>query len=181
MKRNVTIHYIVVTTDISQWTLVLLKKSFHYTWCFFTNSQAKIVHSNKKQPLMTKNRKWTKPTVLFCGGKYPWWYHRYRKAKIDCLSFVYVPTTSAAHNRLLFFFFLLRPFTVLMKKTRAVKQSIFLRCLWMVQSIRMWRHDNQNINLSKIKLNWLKVKKYLASPTMLQCLSNEVMFMNNIF
>jgi hypothetical protein len=55
--------------------------------------------------------------------------HRYRKAKIDCLSFVYVPATSATHNRLLFFFFLLRPFTVLMKKTRAIKQSIFLRCL----------------------------------------------------
>jgi hypothetical protein len=46
--------------------------------------------------------------------------------KIDCLSFVYVPATSAAHNRLLFFFFLLRLFTVLMKKTRAVKHSIFL-------------------------------------------------------
>jgi hypothetical protein len=46
-------------------------------------------------------------------------------AKIDCLSFVYVPTTSAAHNRLLFFF-LLRPFIVLMKKTHDAKQSIFL-------------------------------------------------------
>ena len=32
--------------------------------------------------------------------------------KIDCLSFVYVPATSAAHYRLLFCFFLLRPFTV---------------------------------------------------------------------
>ncbi len=41
------------------------------------------------------------------------------------LKFCYVPATSAAHNRLLFFF-LLRPFTVLMKQTRAVKQSIFL-------------------------------------------------------
>ncbi len=37
-----------------------------------------------------------------------------------------MPATSAAHNRLLFFFFLLRPFTVLIKKTRAVKQSVFL-------------------------------------------------------
>ncbi len=51
------------------------------------------------------------------------------RPKIDCLSFVYVPATSAAHNRLLFFFLLLRPFTVLMKNTRAIKQSIFLRCL----------------------------------------------------
>jgi hypothetical protein len=51
--------------------------------------------------------------------------HRYRSAKIDCLSFVYVPATSAAHNRLLFFFFLLRPFTILMKKARVVKQSIY--------------------------------------------------------
>jgi len=51
-----------------------------------------------------------------------------KSPKIDCLSFVYVPATSAAHNRVLFcfFFFLLRPFTVLMKKTRAVKQSIIL-------------------------------------------------------
>jgi hypothetical protein len=31
--------------------------------------------------------------------------HRYRSAKIDCLSFVYVPATSAAQNMLLFFFF----------------------------------------------------------------------------
>ncbi len=34
--------------------------------------------------------------------------HRYQKAKIDCLSFVYVPATSAAHNKLLFFFFCCR-------------------------------------------------------------------------
>jgi hypothetical protein len=37
-----------------------------------------------------------------------------------------MPATRAAQNRLLFFFFLLRPFTVLMKKTRIIKQSIFL-------------------------------------------------------
>jgi len=48
------------------------------------------------------------------------------KRKNRLLKFCYVPATSAAHNRLLFFLFLLRPFTVLMKKTRAVKQSIFL-------------------------------------------------------
>jgi len=42
-----------------------------------------------------------------------------------------VPSTSAAQNRLLFFFFLLQPFTALMKKTRAVKQSIIFRCLWL--------------------------------------------------
>jgi hypothetical protein len=50
--------------------------------------------------------------------------------KIDCSSLFIVPATSAAQNRLLFFFFLLRPFTVLMKKTRAIKQSIIFRCLW---------------------------------------------------
>jgi hypothetical protein len=49
--------------------------------------------------------------------------------KIDCSSLFIVPATSAAQNRLLFFFFLLWPFTVLMKKTLAVKQLIF-RCLW---------------------------------------------------
>ncbi len=52
-------------------------------------------------------------------------------AKIDCSSLFIVPATSAAQNRLLFFFFLLWPFTVLMKKTRAVKQSIIFRCLWL--------------------------------------------------
>jgi hypothetical protein len=46
--------------------------------------------------------------------------------KIDCSSLFILPATSAAQNRLLF---LLRPFTVLMKKTRAVKQSIIFRCL----------------------------------------------------
>ncbi len=51
--------------------------------------------------------------------------------KIDCSSLFVVPATSAAQNRLLFFFFLLRPFTVLMKKTRAIKQSIIFRCLSM--------------------------------------------------
>ena len=60
-------------------------------------------------------------------------HHRYQKAKIDCLSFVYVPATSAAHKLIIGFFssfYLLQPFTVLMKKTCAIKQSIFLRCLW---------------------------------------------------
>ena len=53
-----------------------------------------------------------------------------KRRKNRLLKFDYVPATSAAHNRLLFFLFLLRPFTVLMKQTRqavrAVKQSIFL-------------------------------------------------------
>jgi hypothetical protein len=47
-----------------------------------------------------------------------------------------VAATSAARNRLLFFLFVLWPFTVLMKQTRqavyAVKQCIFLTCLWSV-------------------------------------------------
>jgi hypothetical protein len=45
--------------------------------------------------------------------------------KNKLLKFCYVPATSAARNRLLFFF-LLQPFTVLMKQTRIVKQSILL-------------------------------------------------------
>jgi hypothetical protein len=53
-----------------------------------------------------------------------------KRRKNRLLKFCYVPATSAAHNRLLFFLFLLRPFTVLMKQTRqavrSVKQSIFL-------------------------------------------------------
>ncbi len=60
--------------------------------------------------------------------------HRYRRRKTDCSSLFIVPATSAAQNRLLFFFFLLRPFTVLMKKTRAIKQSIIYRCLWVSYS-----------------------------------------------
>ncbi len=52
------------------------------------------------------------------------------RRKNRLLKFCYVPTTRAAHNRLLFFSFLLRLFTVLMKQTRqavrAVEQSIFL-------------------------------------------------------
>ncbi len=50
---------------------------------------------------------------------------------IDCLKVCYVPVTSAGLPWLLF---LMRPLTVLMKQTRqvgrAIKQSIFLRCLW---------------------------------------------------
>jgi hypothetical protein len=46
-----------------------------------------------------------------------------KSRKNRLLKFCYVPSTSAAHNRLLF---LLGPFTVLMKQTRTVKQSIFL-------------------------------------------------------
>ncbi len=50
-----------------------------------------------------------------------------------------MPATSAAHNRILFFLFLLQPFTVLMKQTRqavhAIKQSIFLRCLWYILNL----------------------------------------------
>jgi hypothetical protein len=37
-----------------------------------------------------------------------------------------------------FCFFLLRPFTVLMKKTLAVKQSIILRCLWQQQTFQIF-------------------------------------------
>ncbi len=78
--------------------------------------------------------------------------HRYRKAKINCLSFVYVPATSATHNRLLFFFFLLRPFTVLMKKTHAVKQSIFLRCLCFTH--RGFVRFSQSIQNKTFAVHW---------------------------
>ncbi len=65
------------------------------------------------------------------------YYHRYRRCKIDCSSLFTVPATSAAQNSLLFFFFLLRQLTKLTFITRqavcAVKQSIFLRCLWLLQ------------------------------------------------
>ncbi len=60
--------------------------------------------------------------------------HRYRRRKIDCSSLFTVPATSAVQNSLLFFFFLLRQLTKLTfitrQAVRAIKQSIFLRCLW---------------------------------------------------
>ncbi len=90
----------------------------------------------------SRNQKWNSLIYILV------WNHRYRKAKIDCLRFVYVPATSAAHNRLLFFFFLLRPFTVLMKKTRAIKQSIFLRCLCVEPRVDL------------LKLFWRKLTTY---------------------
>ncbi len=56
--------------------------------------------------------------------------HRCWNTKNRLLKFCYVPTTSAACNRLLFFLFLLCPFTVLKKQTSlavcAIKQSTFL-------------------------------------------------------
>jgi hypothetical protein len=50
-------------------------------------------------------------------------------AKIDCLSLFMCPLLA---QLIIGFFslFWLQPFTVLMKKTRAVKQSIIFRCLW---------------------------------------------------
>jgi len=75
-------------------------------------------------PLLTKfwpkKHLFTASPTSFIGFK-----HRYRSAKNRLLKFCYVPATSAAHNRLLFFSFLLQLFTVLMKKTHAVKQSIY--------------------------------------------------------
>jgi hypothetical protein len=55
-------------------------------------------------------------------------YHRYRKAKIDCLSFVMCPLLAQLIIAF-FFLFLLRPFTVLFQQTRqavrTIKQSIY--------------------------------------------------------
>ncbi len=63
------------------------------------------------------------------------------RRKNRSLKFCYVPITSAAHNRLLFFFWL-QPFTVLMKQTRAVKQSIFL------DVYGLYRHNIQKIQVN---------------------------------
>ncbi len=85
-------------------------------------------------------------------------------AKIDCLSFVYVPATSAAHNSLLFFFWL-RPFTVLLKKTRTVKQSIFLDVY--VQVV------NENLMVPKLKKKSRSCLGDIEKFNSLQCLSNN--------
>ncbi len=88
---------------------------------------AGLAEFESSQILLNKtNHRFLEKTKLFAG-----WNHRYRRPKIDCSSLFIVPATSAAQNRLLFIFFLLRPFTVLMKKTRAIKQYIIFRCLWM--------------------------------------------------
>ena len=55
--------------------------------------------------------------------------HRYQKRKNRLLKFVYCARYQRSTKQASFLF-LLRPFTVLMKKTRAVKQSIIFRCLW---------------------------------------------------
>jgi hypothetical protein len=55
------------------------------------------------------------------------------------LKVCYVPAISTHLPRLLFTYFLLQPLTALMKQTRqavrAVKQSIFLRCLWLKKQL----------------------------------------------
>ncbi len=66
-----------------------------------------------------------KSDLTFPAKTFPPKNHTYRRAKIDCLSFVMCPLLA----QLIIGFFLLRPFTVIMKKIRAVKQSIILRCL----------------------------------------------------
>jgi hypothetical protein len=63
-------------------------------------------------------------------------------SNIDCLSFVLCPLLAPlVIGFFSLFFFLLRMFAVIMKQTRqavcAVKQSIFLRCLW---SYLCWNH-----------------------------------------
>jgi len=89
-----------------------------------------ILQRNVPQPLYSKRLVRTVEQRLFVLG----YYRRYRRRKIDCSSFFTVPATSAAQNSLLFFFFLLRQLTKLIfitrQAVRAVKQSIFLRCLW---------------------------------------------------
>jgi hypothetical protein len=73
--------------------------------------------------------------------KYCWWIHRHL-SNIDCLSFVMYPLLAQLIIGFFSFFFLLHPLTVLMKQTRqavsAIKQSIFLRCLWV--------HSTKNVS-----------------------------------
>ncbi len=76
--------------------------------------------------------KWTK-VLLF---PFPLWLGPIdiEGAKIDCSGLFMCPLL--AQGIIGFFsFFLLRPFTVLMKKTHAVKQSIIFRCLCLVHSL----------------------------------------------
>ncbi len=54
--------------------------------------------------------------------------HRYRKSKIDCLSFVYVPATSAAHNSFPFCFFAAAIYST--NEENMCCYATILRCLW---------------------------------------------------
>ncbi len=100
-------------------------------------------------------------------------------AKIDCLSLVYVPATCAAHNSLLFFF-LLRPFTVLMKKTRTIKQSIFLDVYVQVVNENLMVPKFKKTPISFQRMAWAQAKNESRSClgdiekcNSLQCLSNN--------
>ncbi len=56
------------------------------------------------------------------------------KAQNRLLKFVYCARYQRSTKKASFLSFLLRPFTVLMKKTRALKQPIIFRCLWLKRS-----------------------------------------------
>ncbi len=75
-------------------------------------------------------------------------------AKIDCLS-LFMPwfMCPLLVQLIIGFFFLLQPFTVLMKKTRAVKQSIIFRCLWL--NLR-WQRRVQKLTEENLKVVWAK-------------------------
>ncbi len=102
---------------------------------FFIFLAVFICHCQQRQ------RSWQSTRLLIVSSR-----HRHL-TNIDCLSqFCHVPAASASLNSqqayflFLFLFLLLRPLTVLLKQTRqavhAVKQSIFLRCLWFKDSNR---------------------------------------------
>ncbi len=77
--------------------------------------------------------------------------HRYRRAKIDCLSFAMCPLL--AQLIIGFFSFLQQPFTVLMKKTRVIKQSIFLDVYGLNKNLQAITHFWQNVGCLKMILN----------------------------
>jgi len=56
--------------------------------------------------------------------------HRYRKAKIDCLSFVVCPLLAQPIIAFFSAFFAVAVYSTKRQAVRAVKQSIILRCLW---------------------------------------------------
>jgi hypothetical protein len=63
-------------------------------------------------------------------------FHRYRRRKNRLLMFVYVPSTSAAQNRLLFFFSDAAVYSTNEANKAGLKQSIIFRCLWLLPNVR---------------------------------------------
>ena len=96
-------------------------------------------------------------------------YHRYRKAKNRLLKFCYVPTTSAAQNRLLFYFFAVAVYSTTEANKASLKQSIILRCLWWQLTFFCFYSLNRLIQTSQTGGQWYSD----TSPFSIPCIQHQ--------